>query len=44
MAQIATFLTDIGVATKSGGTEWSANSINYILTNERYCGDIYRST
>lgn len=41
MEDIAAFLTDIGAETKLGGTEWSANSINYILTNERYCGDIW---
>ena len=38
--QIAALLTDIGCETKSGGTEWSAGSIRYILTNERYCGDV----
>ena len=38
--QIATFLTDIGCETKSGGTEWNAGSIGYILTNERYCGNV----
>ena len=38
--QIAYFLTDIGCETKSGGTEWSPGSIGYILTNERYCGNV----
>ena len=38
--QIASFLTDIGCETKSGGTEWSSGSIGYILTNERYCGNV----
>ena len=38
--QIAAFLTDIGCKTKSGGTEWNTGSIGYILTNERYCGNV----
>lgn len=37
---IASFLTDIACRTKTGGTEWNAGSIGYILTNERYCGDV----
>ena len=37
---IAAFLTDIGCETKTGGTEWSSGSIGYILTNERYCGNV----
>lgn len=37
---IASFLTDIGCQTKTGATEWSSGSIGYILSNERYCGDI----
>ena len=40
MEQIASFLTDIGVHTKSGSSEWNAGSIGYILTNERYCGQV----
>ena len=39
-ADIADFLTDIGCRTKTGGVEWNGSSIGYILTNERYCGDI----
>ena len=39
-SQIAAFLTDIGCKTKSGGTEWNPGSIGYILTNERYCGNV----
>ncbi|MGI6700746.1 MAG: recombinase family protein [Christensenellales bacterium] len=37
---IAALLTDIGCKTKTGATEWNAGSVNYILTNERYCGNI----
>ena len=38
--RIANFLTEIGCQTKTGATEWSAGSIYYILSNERYCGDV----
>lgn len=38
--QIAAFLTDVGCQTKSGGTEWSTGTVGYILTNERYCGNV----
>lgn len=38
--EIASLLTDIECPTKTGGTEWSEGSINYILKNERYCGDV----
>lgn len=38
--QIASFLADIGVPTKTGGTKWTTNAVHYILTNERYCGNI----
>lgn len=37
---IASFLTDIECETKTGGTEWNSGSIGYILTNERYCGNV----
>lgn len=37
---IAAFLTDIGCRTKTGSAKWSTGSIRYILSNERYCGDI----
>ena len=37
---IASFLTDIGCETKTGATEWNAGSVGYILTNERYCGNV----
>ncbi len=38
--KIAAFLTDLGCRTKSGGTVWSNGTIGYILTNERYCGNV----
>ena len=38
--EIASFLTDIGCETKTGGTDWNSGSIGYILTNERYCGNV----
>ena len=37
---IASFLTDIGCETKTGGTEWSTGTVGYILSNERYCGNV----
>ena len=37
---IAEFLTDIGCQTKTGATAWTTTSIGYILTNERYCGNV----
>ena len=37
---IANILTDIGCRTKTGIASWSAGAIGYILTNERYCGNI----
>lgn len=37
---IAAFLTDIGCLTKTGSSEWSSRSVGYILTNERYCGNV----
>jgi len=38
--QIADILTDIGRPTKIGESTWHEGSINYILKNERYCGNI----
>ena len=38
--QIADFLKDIGCRTKMGTTDWSSSSVGYILTNERYVGDV----
>ncbi len=37
---IAVFLTDIGCATKTGRNDWSSSTVGYILTNERYCGNV----
>lgn len=39
-ADIAALLTDIQCQTKTGNTEWNEGSINYILKNERYCGNV----
>lgn len=38
--QIAEFLKDIGCRTKTGNTEWTSKAVAYILTNERYCGNV----
>ena len=38
--EIAAFLTDIQCRTKTGATVWNSGSIGYILTNERYCGNV----
>ena len=38
--EIAFILTDIGCQTKTGSREWSPGTIGYILTNERYCGNV----
>lgn len=38
--EIADVLTDIGRKTKKGNIKWSEGSINSILRNERYCGDV----
>ena len=38
--QIASVLTDIGRHTKPGETVWNEGSVNYILKNERYCGNV----
>ena len=40
ITEIAEFLKDIGCQTKTGGNDWSAPTIRYILTNERYCGSV----
>ena len=37
---IANLLTDIDCPTKIGNTEWNEGSIDYILRNERYCGNV----
>lgn len=38
--KIANFLTDIECETKTGATKWNSGSVSYILTNERYCGNV----
>ena len=38
--QIAEFLKDIGCQTKTGSTDWTSSAVAYILTNERYCGNV----
>ena len=38
--QIADALTQLERFTKKGNQVWSASSIQQILTNERYCGDV----
>lgn len=37
---IAAFLTDIGCKTKTGSSEWNPHAVGYILSNERYCGNV----
>ena len=39
-SDIAEVLNDIGCTTKTGGTLWSGSTVGYILTNERYCGNV----
>ncbi len=38
--EIAEALTELGCKTKIGNTVWSEGSVNQILRNERYCGDV----
>ena len=38
--EIANILTDIGCQTKTGSAIWSTGTVGYILTNERYCGNV----
>ena len=40
VSQIAESLTNLGLKTKKGNTNWSAASIYQILQNERHCGDV----
>lgn len=37
---IAEILTEAGIPIKTGRSNWSEGSLNYILRNERYCGSI----
>ena len=38
--EIAEFLTKYGRKTKKGNTVWNPGSLNYIVQNERHCGDV----
>lgn len=40
VASIAEILTSSGIPTKSGNSGWSEGGIRYILSNERYCGNV----
>lgn len=40
VACIAEILTSSGIPTKSGNSGWSEGGIRYILSNERYCGNV----
>ena len=37
---IAAFLKDVGIQTKTGSTDWTSGTVGYILTNERYVGSV----
>ena len=37
---IADILTELQIPTKTGKRQWSQSSIEYILSNERYCGNV----
>ena len=41
--QIAEQLTALKRRTKKGSTVWTPSSVNNILRNERYCGDVLTS-
>lgn len=43
MKQIADKLTELKRKTKKNNTIWSTSSVNGILRNERYCGDVLTS-
>ncbi len=38
--EIAAFLRDLNCPTKTGKSEWSSGTVGYILSNERYCGNV----
>lgn len=40
LIDIASLLSDIQCQTKTGSSDWNEGSINYILKNERYCGNV----
>ena len=39
--EIANVLTELGKTTYRGNAVWSSGTINGVLRNERYCGDVY---
>ena len=39
-SNIASRLTEEGVSPPAGGTKWYATTVDYILRNEKYCGDL----
>ena len=40
LSSIAQILTDAQIPTKTGTETWSEGSLRYILSNERYCGNV----
>lgn len=40
LSSIATILTDSGIPTRTGKSEWNEGTLRYILRNERYCGNV----
>ena len=40
ISTIAELLSGLDIPTKTGSPKWSEGSINYILRNERYCGNV----
>ena len=38
--EIAKILTEEGIPTPTGKSQWTVSSITYILGNDRYCGDV----
>lgn len=37
---ICDILNDLGIPTKTGNAKWTQGSVRYILSNERYCGNV----
>lgn len=40
LTSIAEILSETGIPTKTGQGTWNEGSLHYILTNERYCGNV----
>lgn len=40
VGQIRKYLQENGIQTKSGKTQWSESTVQSILSNERYCGNV----